>query len=250
MKIKLADVTVEIKNLYAYAEDYCKEYVAPETAIPDLSFAIGEEDVVFEREKSAREDVKMGLPIHDYSDGYLESLAIYRKIAEVAPSFQTLLFHGSAIAVDGSAYLFTAKSGTGKSTHARLWRELLGSRATMINDDKPLIRITPRGPLVCGTPWNGKHHLDTNVSAPLKAICLLERGTKNEIHPISFVEAYPLLLQQCYRPASQEMMQKTLNLLSNLGQSLRFYRLRCNVEPEAAAISFAAMSEKKGAVHE
>ena len=84
-------------------------------------------------------------------DDYLETLAVCRKIAERMPEYDTFLFHGSCIAVDGVGYLFTAKSGTGKSTHTRLWRELLDNRATMVNDDKPLIRIADDGLVIYGT---------------------------------------------------------------------------------------------------
>ena len=80
--------------------------------------------------------------------------------------------------MDGQAVLFTAKSGTGKSTHTKLWRDLFGERAVMVNDDKPLLRILKDGVLVCGTPWDGKHRLSTNCALPLKAICILERGKK------------------------------------------------------------------------
>ena len=79
--------------------------------------------------------------------------------------------------MDGEAYIFTAVSGTGKSTHAMLWREVFGERVRMINDDKPLIRITPEGKaVVYGTPWDGKHHLSKNSAFPLKAICWLTRA--------------------------------------------------------------------------
>ena len=243
MKITLADLTIEIKNRYPYAEEYCRDYVAEADAVPDLSFSVQESDISFEREKVALEVAAMGFPLHSYSDEYLETLAIYRKIAEAAPSRQVILFHGSAIAIDGIAFLFTAKSGTGKSTHARLLRELLGDRAVMINDDKPLLKITDQGVTVYGTPWNGKHHLGMNASAPLKAICLLERGVQNEITPISFLDAFPMLLQQCYRPADQEQMLKTLSLLNQLEKTVRFYRLRCNVERDAAITSYSTLKE-------
>ena len=107
-------------------------------------------------------------------DDYLETLAVCRKIAERMPEHNTFLFYGSCIAVDGAGYVFTAKSGTGKSTHTRLWRELLDNRATMVNDDKPLIRIADDDAIIYGTPWDGKHPLSHNIAVPLKAICILE----------------------------------------------------------------------------
>lgn len=75
----------------------------------------------------------------------LEETAVYRKIADKMVDYDTFVFHGSVIAVEGQAYLFTAKSGTGKSTHTRLWREMLGDKAVMVNDDKPMLRVTESG---------------------------------------------------------------------------------------------------------
>ena len=109
------------------------------------------------------------------NDEYLETLAVYRKIAEKMIDYDTILFHGSVIAVDGIGYLFTAKSGTGKSTHTRLWRELFGERAVMVNDDKPLIKVSENGIIVYGTPWDGKHRLSTNTFVPLKGICFMSK---------------------------------------------------------------------------
>ena len=147
------------------------------------------------------------------------------------PQDDTVLFHGSAIAVDGQAYLFTAKSGTGKSTHV------------MINDDKPLLHIGAEGAAVYGTPWNGKHRLGTNGSAPLRAICILERGKTNRIERIDRRTAYPILLQQTYRPASAEALQRTLTLIDRLTERVALFRLFCNMEPEAARVSYEAMKE-------
>lgn len=138
-------------------------------------------DIEYEREKSALEDRKEGLPIRNFPDSYLETLAVYRKFAENLLAYDTVLFHGSVVAVDGIGYLFTAKSGTGKSTHTRLWREYFGERAVMVNDDKPLLQVTENGVIVYGTPWDGKHHLSNNISVPLKAICILTRAEENHI---------------------------------------------------------------------
>ncbi|MBE5862429.1 MAG: hypothetical protein E7295_06220 [Lachnospiraceae bacterium] len=235
MKIQLAEKIFEIHNRYPYVERQCKNYLVADDIPADLVIQATEEDIHYEREKSEE-------PKDQFSDAYLESLAVYRKIAEYLPFHQTILFHGSAIAVDGKAYLFTAKSGTGKSTHTRLWREMLGDRAIMVNDDKPLIRITEEAATIFGTPWNGKHQLDTNIAMPLSAICILERAPKNEMVPISFSEALSMLIQQAYRPHDIAGMQKNLSLLALLKNSVRFYRLGCNMEPEAAEVAYRTLT--------
>lgn len=207
----------------------------------DFAVQTQQADIDFEREKSAREDEVEGRTVRNPSDGYLETLAVYRKIAEKMPDYDTILAHGSAVAVDGDAYLFIAKSGTGKSTHTRLWRQLLGSRAVMVNDDKPLIRVTDAGAIIYGTPWDGKHRLSNNIDVPLKAICILTRGAENRIEPVTSAEAYPMLLQQVYRPADPAALSKTLHLIDTLAASVSLWRLSCNMDPDAANVSYEAM---------
>lgn len=191
-------------------------------------------DIEYEREKSALEDRKEGLPIRNFPDSYLETLAVYRKIAENLLAYDTVLFHGSVVAVDGIGYLFTAKSGTGKSTHTRLWREYFGERAVMINDDKPLIQVTENSVIVYGTPWDGKHRLSNNISVPLKAICILTRASENHIEPISKSTAFPMLLQQSNRPQDSLKMQKTLEILDKISDNIALYKLGCMVEITSA----------------
>ena len=227
---RLAELNIEIDSLCPDVHNLCADYRAEGFA--DFSVQTTGADIAFERERGS------GLSV---SDGYLETLAVYRKIAEMLPYHDAVLIHGSCVAVDGAAYLFTAKSGTGQSTHTRLWRELLGERAVMVNDDKPLLRITESGVTVYGTPWNGKHRLGANIAAPLKALCLLERAAENSIVPVTVPEAYPMLLQQVYRPADPAALEKTLHLIDRLAASVKLYRLGCNMEPEAAEVAYAGM---------
>ena len=246
---RLAELNIEVTSLYEAVHRLCEGYRLKGGAA-GLCVKTAPEDIDFERQRSEQEDRLSGGPIRAFSDGYLETLAVYRKIAERLPERGRLLFHGSCVAVDGQGYLFTAASGTGKSTHARLWRELLGERAVMVNDDKPIIRIGGEASesaaeetvTIYGTPWDGKHRLSSNISVPLKAICILERGTKNLIRPVKGSDAWPMLLQQSYRPLDGEAMQKTLGLLDRLESSVSLWSLACNMDISAAKTSFEAMS--------
>lgn len=241
-KICLAERVIAIKAMYPYIKEYCKDYLTD--AYADFTVETTPADIEFEREKSARDNINSGIPVIDYGDDYLETLAVYRKIVEKMLGYDAMLFHGSAIAVDGVAYLFTATSGTGKSTHSRFWRETFGERAVMVNDDKPLLKLTEEGVLVCGTPWNGKHHLGANIMVPLEAICILERGEKNEIVPISAREALPMLMQQSHRPKKPESLMQYLMLMNRITEKLRFYRLKCTPDIEAATVAYEGMRPK------
>lgn len=234
---RLADHTVEIRSLYADVHRLCKDYaIAPQAA--EIVIETAQTDIEFERETARKI-----YPDDRFTSGHLEELAVYRALVRALLAHDVLLFHGSAIAVDGAAYLFIAPSGTGKSTHTRLWRELLGARAVMVNDDKPLLHITDSGVTIYGTPWAGKHSLNRNISVPLRAVCVLERAAENRIGTISPVAAFPFLLRQSYRYESAADEQRALGLLDLLTQQTRLYRLGCDMTPAAAELAWRTMSD-------
>lgn len=230
MVIELAERKIEINCLHTQILSLCRDYESEGEA--DFTVTVTRRDIEYERSKAEP---------GTWTDGYMETLAVYRKIAETMPKYDTVLFHGSCVAVNGSGYLFTARSGTGKSTHARLWREMLGELAVMVNDDKPLIRVKDGQATVYGTPWDGKHRLSRNMSVPLKALCLLSRAENNTIRRITAAEAYPLLLQQIYRPGDFNALEKTLALLDELMAAVPLFSLGCNMDIGAASLAYEAM---------
>lgn len=242
---QIAGVAVRIESNYPGIHAMCEAYRCSDDVQPQITVHIHPNEIAEEQAKSDRDAAAEGVPAVRYGAAYLETLAVYRKLAHAMLMQQgILLFHGSAIAADGRAVLFTAKSGTGKSTHTALWRELLGERCYMVNDDKPLLRIRDTGTEVCGTPWNGKHKLGTNCIVPLQAICILERGLTNEITQLTAKEALPMLLQQSHRPEDPRAMPQLLACIDKLTRNVKFYRLKCNMDPEAAKLSYETMLGK------
>lgn len=240
-KIKLAGKVIDVKHIFPDVREYCREYITEGQA--DFFIEISRKDILFEKRKSAHEDEVEGIPVRQFSDGYLEILAVYRKIVEKLIDDDILLFHGSAIAFDDDGYLFTAKSGVGKSTHARLWRRQFGERVRMLNDDKPLLKITDNGVIVYGTPWDGKHRLNSNSSAPLKAICILKQDVSNHIEQMENRSAYPFLLQQIYRSSNPDKIMKTLTLLDKLLDYVGIYQLGCTMDSSAAITAYKGMKQ-------
>lgn len=236
---KIANHVIQITSVYAKIHFQCRHYACEEA--PEYFVDTYIEDIHAEGSKAREEDALEGLPEGDYPEILLETTAVYRKLTKLLVKDRIFLFHGSVIAVDGEAYLFTAKSGTGKSTHTRLWREMFGERAVMVNDDKPLLELTEEGVTVYGTPWNGKHKLGNNISAPLKAVCVLERGETNSIVRIDPVRAYPMLLQQSNRAIEAEDMIVTLELIEQMLNKVPTYLLKCNMNPEAAKVAYEGM---------
>lgn len=241
-RIALAGQVIGVSALYEQTRTFCKNYLTDAPA--SFEVAVTPADIAYERQRSARADELEGAAVREHADPYLETLAVYRKLAQLLVQDDILLMHGAVVAVDGQAYLFTAKSGTGKTTHTRLWMRQFGDRAVMVNGDKPLLHITSEGVTVYGTPWDGKEHLSTNTSCPLKALCILTRSETNHIERISKKEALPMLCQQSYRPCSPIGAQKMLALVDRLGSSVPLYRLGCNMEPEAALVAYHGMNHE------
>lgn len=239
---KIADKIIEISSIYDDIHLLCGEYLADGS--PDIKISVSMKDIELEANRHSKGKKAL---INHFSNSYIETLAVYRKIAEQMIDYNTLLFHGSVVAVDGEAYMFAAKSGTGKSTHTRLWRDYFGGRAVMVNDDKPLLKITKDGVYACGTPWNGKHRLGKNIIVPLKAICFLSRAKENHIEPINKTDAFPLLLQHSFKSSDREKILKSLELIKMLSDNTKMYALGCNMEVDAVITAYNAM---KGNLYE
>ena len=239
---RLAGHTIRIESLYSQVHTLCEAYRVDDKA--EYCITTTPADIAYERQRSARADELEGAAVREYADPYLETLAVYRKLAQLLVQDDILLMHGAVVAVDGQAYLFTAKSGTGKTTHTRLWMQQFGDRAVMVNGDKPLLHVTNTGVTVYGTPWDGKEHLSTNMACPLRTVCILTRSEINHIERITKKEALPMLCQQIHRPAASSALAKMLALVDRLGSSVPLYRLGCNMEPEAAQVAYHGMNQE------
>ena len=208
------------------------DYLTDEEA--DFTVAITPEYIQREIEEEVRQN-------HDFPPEYSEYLAIYRYICTKIIEYGGFLMHGSALAIDGKAYLFCAPSGTGKSTHTRLWREVFGDRVTMINDDKPVILKKEGVFYACGTPWSGKHDLDTNISVPLGGIILLARGEDNQIEKTSPGHLLGLLFNQIFRPQDNEAYLNTIDLVDEMLSCCPLYKLSCTISQDAPRVAYQAL---------
>jgi hypothetical protein len=245
--LQLAGQIVNVTARYETTKSYCGGYLTRKNGPWDVT--VTDRDLAAERERAGREDVAEGRSIRSLTDAQLEITALQRKIAETMFDHDILVFHGSAVAVDGAAYLFTAHCGTGKSTHTRLWRQVFGDRAVMVNDDKPFLKITEGAVFACGAPWSGKHGLDTNITVPLKGICILCRGNENRIRPVSAQEASEMLRKQSVPPQEPEKHPIFLSLVDKLSKNVSLWQMDCTKDPEAAIVSHAAMSgQERGAI--
>ena len=227
---KIADVVFELKTVYGYTHKLCEKYLYD--GKPEFFIETTNDDINAEK-----------INVEDFPDFYLESLAVYRKLCtKIVKDYNGFIFHSSALAVDGKAYIFTAPSGTGKSTHAKLWRELLGDKVIMVNDDKPIFRYIDGKFYVYGTPWDGKHRLSTNTRAEIKAIAQISQSNENFIKKATPQEIFQMIFNQTLRFEDAENMLKLLDLLDNLMSKVDLYTLGVNMDISSAQLSYGVMS--------
>lgn len=228
--ISVAGMVFGIEHTYPHIARQCAPYVVE--AEPADTFSVTPEMIA--REKSSATG--------EVSDGYCESLAAYREISKRIMAHDALLLHAAVIELDGRAIAFSARSGTGKSTHIRLWRRVFGDRVQIVNGDKPIIRFSNDGtPIAYGTPWAGKEGWQRNVGVPLHSIVILRRGKTDQLLPISREEAAIELLGQILLGDSESEAATSMELLDRLIASVDLKVLYCTPTEEAARVAFEGL---------
>ena len=154
----------------------------------------------------------------------------------------TLEMHSSVVRYRGKAYMFLAKSGTGKSTHSRMWLENLED-VDLMNDDNPIVRLE-KGQAVCyGSPWSGKTPCYRNVSAPVGAFVLINRAKKNSAERLDIFEAYANLISSTSGLRSIESMADGLHeTTAALAENVPSFKMNCLPDAEAALICCEAVA--------
>lgn len=226
--IKLAGISIGIDDQYPFVSDLCHAYLTEEP--PAFTVRATEEDLRAEEAVSP-----------DSHLWYRESICIYRRLCLELPRYDAFLMHAAVVAVDGMAYVFSAPSGVGKTTHLKQWLAVFGPRAQVVNGDKPIFRFADGALYACGTPWMGKERLGSNLMCPVAGICFLERGSVNEIRPLSQSEISGRLFHQVLFPKDVAMFDRFWALLERMVDTIPFYLLRCRPEPDAALTAYEMM---------
>lgn len=230
-KLKLADRVVNIESRFDSLLKFCEKFLYDGN---EEDFAVSVTDEQIQREKEVSQFAT--------TDSYAESTCIYRAIAENLPTYDAFVFHGAAITYRDRGFVFTAPSGTGKSTHIKLWKKYIGSLVDIVNGDKPIIKCEAGRFLVCGSPWSGKENWGKNRKAPLSAICIIEQSAENSITLLAPGDAVKRLLLQTYRPKKLEAYLATLELIDKLLSNTPVYLLRCDMSEDAVKTSFEALT--------
>lgn len=230
-KYRIADIVTEYNARGRILSERSLKYIDNQSKNAQISFEVTDEQIFLYRSKTPL--------LNDTEREYMIAGAhFYKELIR----FGGMMLHSSAVVVDSKAYLFSAPSGTGKSTHTSLWLEHFGDRAYILNDDKPAIRVVDGKILVYGTPFSGKNDISENVGVPLKAIAFLSRGTENKIEKMAESRAIFSLLNQSIRPQEQELVGELMKTLEDIISKVSVYDFSCNISDEAVVTAYNAMS--------
>lgn len=175
-------------------------------------------------------------PENKNDDYYFLTHALMIAYMLASSSNGTLIIHSSCVVYDGKAYLFQGKSGTGKSTHARLWLQNIEG-AKLLNDDNPVIRFSEEGmATVYGSPWSGKTPCYRNASAPIGAFVRIIRAQENELLKISPLKGYASLTASvAFLPFISETLREIRHkTIERLAMTVPCYEMHCRPDAEAA----------------
>ena len=234
--VKLAEKIIRIENKYNFIENMCRDYIV-ESKDFDLAVSLTDEEIRREAENDAE-----GM---QFSDAYLESLGVYRRIAEWLPQHDGFLMHGVLFEAEGKGILLCARSGVGKSTHMALWKQLLGEKCRVINGDKPLIRIVDGKVYGYGTHWCGKEGININDKVLLTDVCFIERNETNITEKFADKDMISRLFKQIYLPKADPLQKlKVLDLAGKLIVYANIWKILCNKDIEAAQVAYEALFKK------
>lgn len=237
MLVKIAEFNIEIQNTGRNLMEMFEKYFSDSKNI-DLTMHITKAEAEYEKRFS---DTFQFL-------GFFAVAGVQRKLAEWLPLNNAFVLHSAVFDVDGTGIALAAHSGTGKTTHMLLWQKLLGERLKIVNGDKPIVRFfddKPNVPYAYGTPWNGKEHLGCNMRTPLRHIAFIERAESNSCESIAPADAINLIFNQVYMPKDTAAVTKTIELINRLISCCSLWKIKCNMEIEAAQIAYNKIMEDK-----
>ena len=229
MVCKLADFVVEFKNITTEAQKYFENYLSTEN--PQVSFEMTPQDIEYEISNINGQCTRLNA----------ELSAMLRKFAVWALNENAFYLHSVLIDVDGVGVTFSAPSGTGKTTHMRLWAELLGERMRIINGDKPIVRFISDNqcPIGYGLPWCGKERYEINDKVEIKHFCFIERSDTNSCEKVEPSEVLNLFFKQILLPRTNpQAIAKTLNLADKFLKNVTVWKIKCNMDISAAQVAY------------
>ncbi len=231
MIYEIAGLRIRICNEYPFTTKFCAEYLSEgQEAAADLTAVVTKEELEEERQVSP-----------GFSEGYIENICLYRSICRQIPLLNRMLVHCSVLDYDGSGYAFLGRSGTGKSTHTKLWLRYLAP-TRVVNGDKPILEYRGGEFIAYGTPWMGKERWGERSSVLLRGLCFLEQAKENRIRKLTPSETSSRLFTQVLIPQEEQSAVAMLELMDKIIATVPAYLLQCDISEEAVKTSFEEMT--------
>lgn len=162
---------------------------------------------------------------------------------QMMPLYNGVIIHGAGIEYQGSGIIFSAFSGVGKTTQARLWRKYRD--AIVINGDCPIIRNTSQGSFMYGSPWCGTSGESINKKTPLKAIVLVHQSQDNYVEEVTGDDAFfAVYTNILYYSQDEKDLDALLPVLSQIISQIKVYKLYCNMEEDAVTTLEKALQNR------
>ncbi len=234
MKYKIADLIVYYTAKYEDLEKLSEQFIYNGERETDITLSVTDKHL----------ENLLSRSVEGTTIGEIENLAMSSEFNRAAIKYGVMLVHSSALIYDGGAYLFSADSGVGKSTHTKLWLKAFGDKVHIMNDDKPVVRLYDDHAQAYGTPFDGGSGIALNESYPLKAIIFIERGEENSVRIPENKEIIQKLYFQTARMVNRETAEKMLVNLERLLHLTKFYVLTCNMDISAAYTAYNSIIEK------
>ena len=234
MKYKIADLIVEYTAKYDELKRLSEQFVYSGEGKTDITLSVTDKQLENMLSRSVEGTTICGI----------ENLAMSSEFNRAAIKYGVMLVHSSALIYNNGAYLFSADSGVGKSTHTKLWLKAFGDKVHIMNDDKPVVRLYDDHAQAYGTPFDGGSGIALNERYPLKAIIFVERGEENSVRIPDNKEIIQKLYFQTARMVNRETAEKMLVNMERLLHLTKFYILTCNMDISAAYTAYNSIIEK------
>lgn len=168
--------------------------------------------------------------------------ALWMALGMLSANHKMVLIHSSVIVHHGKAVLFLGESGTGKSTHTRLWLQNIDD-SHLLNDDSPVLAVEEGQPVVYGSPWSGKTHCYHPYRFPLAAVVRLSQAPYNRIRQLQVLDAFSAMHPSCPPALAQDdrFADGIISTISDTIAAVPVFHLECLPDAAAAQTSCNAI---------
>lgn len=229
---RICELNIKIETIHKNIDVLFSDYLSDFSA-PDITLSVTADEIRAEKSKYPA-----------YSEAYLEGQLLFKQLAEKVLAYDTFFFHSAAVCHENEAYIFTGKSGSGKSTHAELWTKLFPNDF-IINGDKPLIKMKKDGFYAYGTPWCGKENMQKNTFAKVRAVYFIEQSCRNHAEKMTAKEVLQKIFNQTVYIRDSALNKALFEILDRFITEIPFFRLECSISEDAVLTAIAAAKGEK-----